>query len=104
VLRILLLAGPDAPGAGALLARARAETEAGRPLEILLVGGGLSWRDTEALAGLAALPGVGVGLCSRSARDGGVLPDALPAWLRWTSLVAFLTQLEADAALWGLLP
>lgn len=103
-LRILLLADPSAPGASAVLDRARAAHDAGRRLELLLSGAGLAWADEEALARLAAAPGVSVGLCSRSARERGVVPDALPPYVRWTSLVAFFTALEPDGELWGVLP
>ena len=104
-IRILVLAAPGAPGAAALLSRARAEhVAAGRPLELLLSGPGLAWAGDTSLSRLAALPGVSVGLCSRSARDRGVVPDSLPPWIRWTSLVAFLTALGPDAELWGILP
>lgn len=103
-LRILVLAPPDAPGAEPLLARARAARDAGRPLEILLSGRGLAWTHSAALARLAQGQGVGVGLCSRSAREHGVDPASIPPWIRWTSLVAFFTHLEPDAELLGLLP
>ena len=102
--RLLLLAPPTAPGGEPLLARARVAHEAGRAVEILLTGRGLEWRGDGDLERLAGQEGVGVGLCSRSARDHGLRPDVIPEWIRWTSLVAWFTALEPDAELWGLLP
>lgn len=102
--RLLLLAPPTAPEGGPLLARARTARAAGRAVEVLLAGRGLEWLGDADLGRLSEQGGVGVGFCSRSARDHGLRPDTVPTWARWTSLVAWFTALEPDAELWGLLP
>jgi hypothetical protein len=100
---LLLLAGPGAPGARELLDRAAAAAAGGR-LRVLLAGDGLDWAGGEALADLAARPATEVSLCSRSARDRHLRPEASPPWLRWSSLVGWLAAAEPGGTLWGALP
>lgn len=102
-LHVLVSAAPDAPGADALLDRARRRLEAGGRVGLLLTGSGLAWLDDVRLERLAA-GGARVALCSRSAREHGVDPAAIPPWVRWSSLLAFLGATEGASALWGLLP
>ena len=87
-----------------MLTKAEAAVREGHALEILLVDRGLGWRDSGRLARLAASPRVGVALCSRSARDERVDPEALPAWIRWSSLVSWFREHAAMGPLWGVLP
>jgi len=104
-LRLALLAAPDAPGARAFLARAGAEaSDTWAPVSVLLSGDGLEWIYDEAFAALAASRGMEVLLCSRSAREAGLDLETLPAWVRPSSLVAWLREADARTPLWSLLP
>lgn len=104
-LRLAFLATPGAPGSRALLARARElAPKIQGPVSVLLSGDGLEWIYDEELAALAGQDAVEVLLCSRSAREAGLDLDDLPAWIRPSSLVAWLRDLDADTPLWGLLP
>jgi hypothetical protein len=102
-LRLLLAAGPGAPGEAAWWARVDAEARRGRPLVVLLTGAGLAWLEAPRLAGLVGRHDVA--LCSRSARERGVLPEAVPPGVRWSSLVAWWRDADAgDAGCWALVP
>ena len=104
-LRLALLATPGAPGSRAFLARARnLAPEVQGSVSVLLSGDGLEWIYDEELAALAREGTVEVLLCSRSAREAGLDLDDLPAWIRPSSLVAWLRDLDADTPLWSLLP
>jgi thiamine pyrophosphate-dependent acetolactate synthase large subunit-like protein len=101
----LLLAGaPGAPGADVLFERVRRAREAGAALRVILTGQGVRWAGDERLERLARGTGVPVALCSRSAREQGVAPDALPAWIRWSSLTTWISEGRAGGRLWGLFP
>lgn len=102
-LSILVSAAPDAPGADALLARAGERLADGVAVDLLLTGAGLAWLGDARLERLAA-GGARVALCSRSARERGLDPEAIPTWVRWSSLLAFLGALRSPSGLWGLLP
>ena len=96
-----LAAHPTAKGATALLARAHAAAREGRQVRAILSGPGLEWTREEALAALARLDGAEISLCSQSARRGGWDAEALPRWVRWSSVAAWLTRLGPADELWG---
>ena len=81
-----------------------AAANAGRPLRVILTGAGLGWAHDPRLAALAREDRHEVRLCSRSAREHGIRAEALPAWLGWSSLVAWMRDLDPAAGLWGLFP
>ena len=103
-LGLMLAAGPDAPGAAALLARARCEAREGRELRILLSGDGLAWAADPRLA--AADSGADVAVCSRNARVAGWTADTTPAGVRWSSVATWLAELPSarPGSLWAALP
>ena len=103
-LAVLLAAPPEAPGAGAVMARLREAAEAGRAVRVILSAGGLAWAAEAHRAALAALPDVAV--CSLNAREAGWTADTTPAGIRWSSVATWLAELDAAgrAALWTVLP
>jgi hypothetical protein len=96
-LHLLLACAPDASGAADLVARAAGENARGRAVRAILTGDGLRW------AGDARLAPIHVLVCSRSARDRGLRPDATPK-AAWSSLVAWARDLDGDAEVWAALP
>ena len=103
-LHLVLQAAPDAPGAAELLGEAEVAVASGHEVAVLLVDGGLAWREDARLARLAEASGVRVRLCSRSAREQGLDPQALPPWIAWSSLIAFFRDHDPGQPLWGLFP
>ena len=102
-LRLLMAAGPDAPGAAQAWDRAVACARDGADVAVLLTGAGLAWASRpSALAGAHAA-GVALALCSRSVRDRRVDPLSLPS-VRWSSLAAWAGDLPAGARLWSAFP
>jgi hypothetical protein len=99
-LHLILAAGPTAPGAEALVARAVVEARGGRPWRVLLTGDGLAWASDEGPAKPLRDHATEVALCARSARTAGVDPDGLPAWIRWSSLVSWLAAAAPEDELW----
>ena len=101
---LMLAAGPGAPGAEALVARARRAAAAGAQVRLLLSGDGLAW----AAAGhLGDLPGIAdVAVCSRNAREAGWTAADTPAQVRWSSVATWLAELQTatPGALWAVLP
>lgn len=105
LLRVAVLAPPQAAGARKAVARAReVAVEEGRRLSLLLAGGGFAWLEEALLVALAGRTDVDVLLCSESARRRGLDATALPRGLRPSSLVAWLGNASPDDRLWTVLP
>ena len=100
----MLAAGPAAPGAAALLERARTAAGAGREVRILLSGDGLEWAADARLAADATAADVAV--CSRNAREAGWTADTTPVGVRWSSAATWLAELQVarPGSLWAALP
>lgn len=103
-LGLFLAAAPAAPGAAAVLARAHEAAAGGRRVRAILSGSGLEWTREEALAAFARLEHAELSLCSQSARRGGWTAEALPAWIRWSSVAAWVGGRDPDEDLWGVFP
>jgi hypothetical protein len=104
-LTALLLAADDAaPGAAALLERARALLAAGGDVRVLLSGRGLAWALDPRLTPLCEAADVAV--CSRHAREAGWTADRTPPHIRWSSVATWLAEIQAQpaVALWTALP
>ena len=103
-LGLFLAAPPTAPGAAAVLAEAHEAAGGGRRVRAILSGPGLEWTREDALAAFARLEHAELCLCSQSARRGGWSPEALPAWIRWSSVAAWLGGRGTDEEIWGVFP
>lgn len=101
---LFLAAAPGAKGASAVLAEARAAADKGHPIRAILSGPGLEWASEETLAALARFEAVEISLCSQSVRQSGRSPDALPSWIRWSSVAAWLGARKPEEGLWGVFP
>jgi hypothetical protein len=101
-LLLLVAAAPDAPGVPAILDRARADAAAGREVRVLLTGAALAAPSDPRWRALREA-GAALSLCSRSARDRGLGPEAAPG-VTWSSLVAFLRDRPPGSRLWGCFP
>lgn len=103
-LGLFLAAAPSAPGAAAVLRKAHEAAAGGRRVRAILSGSGLEWTSEDALAAFARLEHAELCLCSQSARRGGLTAEALPAWIRWSSVAAWLGGRTSDEELWGVFP
>ena len=101
---LILAAPPEAPGARALVHRAAAEAASGRGWRVLLTGQGLQWATRDGASAPLRSGGAEVVLCSKSAREQGIDPEVLPLWIRWSSLVSWLSATPATDELWTCLP
>jgi hypothetical protein len=101
--RILVAAGVSRPGVARTLADAEGLAREGAPVSVLFTEDGLDALEGEWPARLAAA-GARTSLCARSARARKVNPVGLPQTVLWSSLTAFLRDIEPDARVWTLFP
>ena len=102
-LHLLLAAGPDAAGMGALLKQAQAQAAAGRDVRVLLSAGGLRWAQADRRRALP--PAADLAVCSQDARAAGWSAETTPAGVRWSSVATWLAEIDgADEPLWIGLP
>ena len=101
---LLLAADATAPGAAALLERARAAQTAGGEVRVLLSGHGLAWAADPRLTPLREAGDVAV--CSRHAREAGWTADRTPPRIRWSSVATWLAEIQAlpPGEFWAALP
>ena len=107
-LRLLVAAGPDAPGVSQLLVEACAAALGGGRVSVFFTDAGLdvlgaSTPGSEGIGGLERA-GARLSLCARSARSRGLEPARLPSTVLWSSLTSFLRDLEPEARLWSAFP
>lgn len=91
----ILAAGPEAPGADAVLERL-----GGPGLRLLLTGEGLAWlarpNALEQLRGAQA----DLALCSASARTQGLSAATTPEGVRWSSIATWVAELSGRPFGW----
>ena len=102
-LRLLLAAGPGAPGVADLLAEATARARAGGSVRILLTEGGLAHLGTDGPPTWTA-DGIPVAMCARSARANKLDPMRVPSMVTWSSVTSFLLEAAAGATVWTAFP
>ena len=102
-LRLLLAAGPGAPGVAELLADATSRARAGGSVRILLTEAGLAHLSTDGPPRWTAA-GVPVTLCARSARANKLDPMKVPSVVAWSSVTSFLLEAAAGATVWTAFP
>lgn len=95
-------AGPEDPGAVALVAAASARRRAGAEVRVLLTHEGLAFAEQGRLGDLPEEALVLV--CSRHAADRGWTAEDTPALVGWSSITSAFLELRADEAFWSALP
>jgi hypothetical protein len=102
-LRLLLAAPPTALGVGPLLEAARAVAAEGGAVAVFFTDAGLAGLSDASVAPLERV-GMRLSLCARSARAQGLDPARVPSIVTWSSLTAFLRDLEPGTRLWSAFP
>ncbi len=91
----VLAAGPDAPGAEAVLERL-----GGLQARVLLTGAGLTWLARPGALERLRASQADLALCSASARTQGLSAAATPEGVRWSSVATWMAELSGRPFGW----